>query len=144
MVSVPTGFFRCLLLTPAGRVLQCRTSALVLPVHDGLVGVLRNHSPMLCQLGRGLMQVRDIPDKGDAFYLVDGGFARISENSVTVLTYEVTTFEGMDRREAEHLLSRARSVVVGGGYIRQTEKMPRDKAALLVKMGKMSGLISEE
>jgi F0F1-type ATP synthase epsilon subunit len=144
MVRISSGFFRCVLLTPTGKVLDCRTSGLVLPAHDGLMGVLRNHSPMLCKLGKGILQVRDIPEKGDAFYLIDGGFGRISENSVTVLTYEVVTFEGMERQTAEHLVSRAKSVVVGGGYIRQTEKMASDKAALLVKMGEMSGIISEE
>ncbi len=144
MVRISSGFFRCVLLTPTGKVLECRTTALVLPVHDGLMGVLRNHSPMLCKLGKGIVQVRDIPEKGDAFYLIDGGFARISENSVTVLTYEVVTFEGMDRETAEHLLSRAKSVVVGGDYIRQTEQMEGDKAALLVKMSEMAGIMSEE
>ena len=144
MVRISSGFFRCVLLTPTGKVLDCRTSGLVLPVHDGLMGVLRNHSPMLCKLGKGILQVRDIPEKGDAFYLIDGGFGRISENFVTVLTYEVVTFEGMERETAEHLVSRAKSVVVGGGYIRQTEKMASDKAALLVKMGEMTGIISEE
>ncbi|MCD6395698.1 MAG: F0F1 ATP synthase subunit epsilon [Planctomycetes bacterium] len=144
MVRISSGFFRCVLLTPTGKVLDCRTSGLVLPVHDGLMGVLRNHSPMLCKLGKGILQVRDIPEKGDAFYLIDGGFARISENFVTVLTYEVVTFEGMDRETAEHLVSRAKSVVVGGDYIRQTEKMASDKAALLVKMGEMTGIIRKD
>jgi len=144
MVRISSGFFRCVLLTSTGKVLDCRTSGLVLPVHDGLMGVLRNHSPMLCKLGKGILQVRDIPEKGDAFYLIDGGFARISENFVTVLTYEVVTFEGMDRETAEHLVSRAKSVVVGGDYIRQTEKMASDKAALLVKMGEMTGIIRED
>lgn len=144
MVGLSSGIFRCVLLTPAGKVLDCRAGHLVLPAHDGLMGILRNHAPMLCQLGTGIMQVRDIAGRGDAFYLIEGGFARVSENFVTVLAYDVTTFEDMGREKAEELVSRARSVLVGGGYIRQTEEMDVDRAALLVKMGELSSILSEE
>jgi len=56
-----------------------------------------------------------------------------------VLAFEVTTFEGMAPQEAEALLSRARSVLAGGEYIRQVETMDRDKATLIVRMGQHSG-----
>jgi len=135
------GVFRCVLLTPAGKVLDCRMGSLVLPAHDGMLGVLRNHAPMLCKLGVGIMEVRDIPDRKDAFFLIDGGFARISLNLVTVLTYEATTFEGMAPDAAEHLVSRAKSVIVGGDYIRQTEQMEVDRARLLVRMGQLAGVM---
>jgi len=134
------GVFRCVLLTPAGKLLDCRTGSLVLPAHDGKLGILRNHAPMLCKLGTGIMEVRDIPDRKDAFYLIEGGFARIALNLVTVLTYEVTTFETMDPEAAELLVSRAKSVLVGGDYIRQTEEMDPDRARLLVRMGQLAAV----
>ncbi|HPD46295.1 MAG TPA: F0F1 ATP synthase subunit epsilon [Anaerohalosphaeraceae bacterium] len=140
MVRISMGVFRCVLLTPSGKLLDCRAGSLVLPAHDGMRGVLRNHAPMLCKLGTGIMEVRDIPDRKDAFYLIDGGFARIALNLVTVLTYDVTTFETMAPEEAELLISRARSVLVGGGYIRQTEDMDVDRARLLVKMGRLANV----
>lgn len=144
MVGLSSGIFRCVLLTPSGKVFDRRVGALVLPAHDGLMGVLRNHTPMLCELGTGIMQVKNIPDSDDAFYLIDGGFARISENHVTVLAYDVTTYEGMDPEEAQELLSRAQSVLVGGAYVRQAEGMETERASLLVKMGQLSSLMIEE
>jgi len=100
---------------------------------------------MLCKLGVGILEVRDIPDRADAFFLIEGGFARISENFVTVLPHEVTTFEGMERDEAERILSRARSIVVGGGYIRrQLGEVDPERAALLVKLGRLSSILSDE
>jgi len=144
MVGLSSGIFRCVLLTPAGKILDCRTGQLVLPAHDGLMGVFRNHAPMLCKLGMGIMEVRNIPDRGDAFYLIEGGFVRISENNVTVLAYAATTFEDMEREAAAELLSRAQSVLVGGRYIRQSEKMEAERASLLVKMGKLASILSEE
>lgn len=90
------------------------------------------------------MQVRNMPGADDAFYLIEGGFVRISENHVTVLAYDVTTFEGMDPEEAQKLLSRAQSVLVGGAYVRQAEGTETERASLLVKMGQLSSVLSEE
>lgn len=144
MAVLSSGIFRCVLLTPSGKVFDRRVGALVLPAHDGLMGVLRNHAPMLCELGTGIMQVKNIPDADDAFYLIDGGFVRISENHVTVLAYDVTTYEGMDPEEAQNLLSQAQSVLVSGAFAHQAEGMETERASLLVKMGHMSSLLSEK
>jgi F-type H+-transporting ATPase subunit epsilon len=143
MVRISTGVFRCVLLTPAGKILDGRAGSVVLPAHDGMLGVLRNHAPMLCRLTIGIMEVRDIPDRKDAFFLIESGFARISLNLVTVLTYEVTTFETMAPEAAEDLVSRAKSVLVGGDYVRQTEQMPVDRARLLVRMGQLAAAARE-
>lgn len=145
MVRLSSGTFKCVLLTPSGKLLDCRSGSLILPSHDGAIGILRNHAPMLCKLGMGIMIVRDIPSRDDAYYLIDGGFARISENNVTVLTYEVTTFEGMDPDQAERIVAKAKERIVGGGYyIKQRgEEMGIEKAGQLVKLGKLSSIVIE-
>ena len=140
----PLGRFRCVVLTPTGKLLDCRAASLILPGHDGQLGILRNHAPMLCELGTGIMEVRNIVGGKDAFYLIEGGFTRISENFVTVLAYDVTTFEGMDKEQAQKLVSRAQSVLVGGRYVRQMDDMEVERAAMLVKMGKLSNTSTEE
>ncbi len=145
MVQLSRGTFRCVLLTPGGKLLDCKAGALVLPAHDGLRGVLRNHAPMLCKLGVGIVEVRQIAGRGDAFFLIDGGFARISENFVTVLAHEVTTFEGMERDEAERIVSRARSIVIGGAYIsRQIGAGDMERAKQLVKLARLSLVLSDK
>ena len=145
MVQLSRGTFHCVLLTPGGKLLDCKAGALVLPAHDGLRGVLRNHAPMLCKLGVGIVEVRQIVGRGDAFFLIDGGFARISENFVTVLAHEVTTFEGMERDEAERIVSRARSIVVGGAYIsRQAGAGDMERAKQLVKLARLSSVLSDK
>lgn len=141
MVGLSRGKFRVILLTPKAGLLDCRAGALVLPGHDGYFGVLRNHCPMLCTLSRGIMQVREIPDRADAFFLVEGGFAQVSENHVTILAYEVTTFEQQDEKTTEELLYHARSVVAGQDYIRtQQEAFDLDKARLVVRMAELAGI----
>ena len=145
MVSLSRGKFRCVLLTPEGKLLDCKAGTVVLPGHDGLRGVLRNHAPMLCKLGEGIVEVKDIAGRGDAFFLVEGGFARISENLVSILAHEVTTFEGMDRGQAEEIASKAHSIVVGGAYIMgQTGAGDAERAKQLVKLARLSSILSGE
>jgi F-type H+-transporting ATPase subunit epsilon len=141
MVGLSHGKFRVVLLTPKASLLDCRVGSLVLPGNDGYFGVLRNHCPMLCTLERGIMQVREIPDRADAFYVVEGGFVRVSENHVTVLAYEVTTFEGQNEKAIEQMLYHAHSVAAGQEYIRsQQQAIDVQKARLIVQMAKLAGI----
>ena len=141
MVGLSHGKFRVVLLTPKASLLDCRVGSLVLPGNDGYFGVLRNHCPMLCTLNRGIMQVREIPDRADAFYVVDGGFVRVGENHVTVLAYEITTFEGLDEKATEQMLYHASSVAAGQEYIRsQQQAIDVQKARMIVQMAKLAGI----
>ncbi len=142
MVGLGTGIFRCVLLMPEGSLLDCKASAVSLPGHDGSLGILRNHAPMLCKLGMGIMAVRDIAGREDAFFFIDGGFARVSENSLTVLAYDVVSFEHMEDAEIEDLVSKARETVVGQAYIRQQkdQQMTHERAKLLVKLAELTGI----
>lgn len=145
MVSLSHGKFRVVLLTPKASLLDCRAGSLVLPGDDGYFGVLRNHCPMLSVLKKGIMQVREISDRADAFYLVEGGFVRIGENHITVLAYEVTTFEGLNKKATEELLYNARSVSAGQDYIRtQQDAIDVNKARLIVRMAEMAGIGAEQ
>jgi F-type H+-transporting ATPase subunit epsilon len=113
----------------------------MLPGSEGYFGVLRNHCPMLCSLDRGIMQVREIVGRADAFYVVEGGFVRVGENHVTVLAYEATTFEGQNEKAKEKMLYQARSVVAGQEYIRtQQEAFDLKKARLIVRMAELAGI----
>lgn len=141
MVGLSLGKFRVALLTPKASLLDCRAGSLVLPGNDGYFGVLRNHCPMLGTLSRGIMQVREIPGRSDAFFVVEGGFVRVAENHVTVLAYEVTTFEEKDEKTIEKILYHARSVAAGQAYIRsQQDAIDVDKARLIVHMAELAGI----
>ncbi|OQY06273.1 MAG: ATP synthase F1 subunit epsilon [Planctomycetales bacterium 4572_13] len=139
MVGLSRGKFRVVLLTPKAKLLEARVGSVVLPAHDGQMGILRNHCPTLAELGFGIMQVRQIADRPDAFYIIEGGFVRISENHVTVLAYAVTTFEGKRSEEVDSMISLAHSVVAGQEYIRsQQESMSRKKAEYIIQMAELA------
>lgn len=141
MVELSHGKFRIVLLTPKAKLLECRCGSVVLPAHDGQLGILRNHCPMLSKLGFGIMQVHEVVDRSDAYFVLNGGFVRVSENHITVLAYEVTTFEGMSPEHVEQLVHEAESVVAGQDYIRtQQDVLDQKKAKFIVKMAEMAAI----
>jgi F0F1-type ATP synthase epsilon subunit len=92
------GKFRCVVLTPQGKLLDCKTHSITLDAHDGRIGVWRDHMPMLCKLGSGFVDVLDlVTDDGkmpeNARFRIEGGFVRISNNVVTVLAYDANLVE---------------------------------------------------
>jgi F0F1-type ATP synthase epsilon subunit len=94
---------------------------------------------MLCKLERGILQVKEITGRDDAFFLIEGGFARVSLNNITILTHEAITFDEMDKEETEQMISDAKSVVVGKAYIKaQVGEVDSQKAAMIVKLAELS------
>lgn len=57
MTNPESKSFHCELIDPTGKLLDCQVTSVVLPAHDGQIGILYNHMPMLCQLGLGTMRV---------------------------------------------------------------------------------------
>ena len=141
MVSIAPGLFRTVLLTPEGKLLDCRAASVLVPAHDGMIGILRNHAPMLCELGKGIVYVKDIRDRKDAFFIIDAGFARISLNYLTILAYDVITFENLTEEQAEDLVHRAKETVAAKGFFTniKDEKIDMEKANMIVKMASLSG-----
>ncbi len=145
MVGLSRGKFRVVLLTPKAKLLDAKVGSVVVPAHDGQMGILRNHCPTLAALGFGIMQVREIVERSDAFYIIEGGFVRISENHVTVLAYAVTTFEGKSPEAVESMISHAQSVVAGQEYIRsQQESIDQRKAGFITQMAEMASVESPD
>jgi F0F1-type ATP synthase epsilon subunit len=137
--------FRVVLLTPRSKLLDCRAGVAVIPCTDGLRGILRNHCPFLTGLSQGIMQVRGIADRPDAFYILEGGFARFSENHLTVLAYDVVTFEGLNPEKVKQMVSHAKSVVVGQEYIKtQLQRTDVTRSRLVVRMAEMASLLTPE
>ncbi len=73
-----------LVITPEHQVLEQPVDSVVIPAHDGELGVLRNRSPLMCELGIG--QLRYTAAGRTQRMFIDGGFAQVLDNQVTVLT----------------------------------------------------------
>ncbi len=98
-----TDTLRCQLITPEAVVIDTQASAVVLTAHDGEIGILRNRAPLLCKLGIGELRVTTA--EGRQRFYVDGGFAHVIDNEVTVLSEQAIATGQIDAAEAEKELA---------------------------------------
>jgi F0F1-type ATP synthase epsilon subunit len=89
------------------------------------------------------MHVRDIPERPDVFYVLEGGFARFSENHLTVLAYDAITFEGLAPDKVQDMISRAQSAILSQELIKsQAQRVDMARNRLIVRMAEMASLIT--
>lgn len=81
--------FQCTVVTPEQQVLDETVSQAILPAHDGQLGVLSDHAPILVKLGAGPLRV-DVQGGQSRTFFVDGGIAQMKSNRLTILTDEAT------------------------------------------------------
>jgi F-type H+-transporting ATPase subunit epsilon len=71
-------------ITPEKQVLAATVDSVIIPAHDGELGILRDRAPLMCELGIG--QLRFTQGGQTRRLYIDGGFAQVLSNKVTVLT----------------------------------------------------------
>jgi F-type H+-transporting ATPase subunit epsilon len=77
--------FQCTIVTPEQQALDEKAEQVILPAHDGQIGILTDRAPILVKLGVGPLRVDSTGGK-QRFFLVDGGVAQMKENKLTILT----------------------------------------------------------
>jgi|SRR6185437_4589943 len=91
--------FRCVVVTPEQQTLDESVSQVVLPAHDGLIGILTDRSPLLVKLGIGPLRV-DLAGGQSRTYFIDGGIAQMKSNNLTILTNEARLPSEIDPESA--------------------------------------------
>jgi F-type H+-transporting ATPase subunit epsilon len=97
---------RCLVITPEKTWLDELAELVVLPVYDGELGVLAGHAPLIARLGYG--ELRTKLGETTHRYFVDGGFAQVRDNAVTVLTQRVVPADQFNADAATKDLEQAK------------------------------------
>src|SRR6266571_1215926 len=75
---------KCVIVTPERAVLDETVDFVALPMFDGELGVLPGRAPLIGRLGYGELRIRH--GQTTRRYFVDGGFAQVRADVVTVLT----------------------------------------------------------
>jgi len=96
---------QCIIVTPERAVLDDTVDFVALPMFDGELGVLPGRSPLIGRLGYGELRTRG--GQETRRYFVDGGFAQVRANVVTVLTSRATKAEQLDAAAAAKALEMA-------------------------------------
>lgn len=90
--------FHLSVITPEHAVLETEATFVVFPAWDGEVGVLRNRAPLLHKLGAGELRVTS--PEGDRRLYVEGGFAQMVDNRLTILTEQAREATETDTKRA--------------------------------------------
>ena len=91
--------FQCVVVTPEQQVLDESCTQVILPAHDGEIGILTDRAPLLAKLGVGVLRI-DLANGQKRSYFVDGGVAQMKDNHLTVLTGEAKLPEEIDLESA--------------------------------------------
>ena len=91
------------LVTPAKIMVQMAAEMVVAPGSEGLFGAMPRHAPMLANLDRGVVEVHE-GGKVVNRYMIDGGLADVSGESVTILAERA---EDLDSADVASLKKRA-------------------------------------
>jgi F-type H+-transporting ATPase subunit epsilon len=105
-----TDTFACSVVTPEGVVADTEAQFVVLPAHDGEIGLLHDRAPLFCKLDAGRLRI-ETPNENLVFF-VDGGFAEMVNNQLTILTEDARRPDELDREAAEKGLSEAKAMTV--------------------------------
>jgi F-type H+-transporting ATPase subunit epsilon len=98
-------FLKCVVVTPERAVLDERADFVALPMYDGELGVLPGRAPLIGRLGPGELRTRYGAEVKR--YFVDGGFAQVRANVVTVLTPRAVKAEEIGEQAAAQALEAA-------------------------------------
>ena len=134
--------FNCVVIAPSGKLMDCQTTSVVFPAHDGQVGIWYNHRPMFCKLGLGIMEVkrlRDDQQTEDVFILVDGGFSMVCANLLKVVSYDVIFPRELKPEGVEQLTADLKKRIASTTLDQQQRQHLARKLALLTHVLELSG-----
>jgi F-type H+-transporting ATPase subunit epsilon len=94
------------LVTPARIMAQKDVQMVVAPGVEGLFGVLPRHAPLLADLTRGVVEVHEGGKVIDR-YMIDGGLADVSGESVTILAERAINLVSADAAQLREQAAKA-------------------------------------
>jgi F-type H+-transporting ATPase subunit epsilon len=76
--------FTLSVISPDRKLFEGPAKFVVVPGHDGEIGILHDHAPLMALLGEGALRVET--DTGILRFRVSGGFVQVLDNEVSVLS----------------------------------------------------------
>lgn len=125
-----TAALQCVVVTPERALLDAHADFVALPMFDGELGVAPGRAPLIGRLGCGELRVR-LGSETQRFY-VDGGFAQVRGNVITVLTGKALPASEITEAAATQALEKALQPVAGDQLEAQFKQQARARAQLRV------------
>ena len=96
---------RCMVVTPERTEVDRQADFVTLPMYDGQLGVAHQRAPLIGRLGFGTLRLKTGGVVEE--YYVDGGFAQVENDVVSVLTPRALPVARLVASEAEQALAEA-------------------------------------
>lgn len=97
---------QCVVVTPERTEVDLKATSVTVPLFDGELGILKNHSPLVGRLGYGVLRVTT-SDGAQKSFFVEGGFVQVANNVVSVLTDKVAPREKITKVAADEAFKTA-------------------------------------
>ncbi|MBB01931.1 MAG: ATP synthase F1 subunit epsilon [Rubinisphaera brasiliensis] len=94
-------------VTPETTLLSETALQVQFPLEDGQIGVLPNRAPLVGRMGTGELLVTTA--SGKTSYFVDGGFAQVKGDTVTLLTNDALKLDNIKRDDIQKQYEEASS-----------------------------------
>lgn len=125
--------FPCKIVTPTEEAYAGEASYVSFPSWDGQYGMMKGLAPLLSTLAPGSLRI-DTADGDSHLYLIEGGFAHIDGETLTLVTEGATLASELDLEEAKAELAEANARVTTGTKdrvaVERTQKIAMAKVAL--------------
>lgn len=122
----PERSLRCVVVTPEQQVLDEVVDSVALPMYDGELGVLPGRAPLIGRLGYGELRLR----RGNRVqrFFIDGGFAQVRANTVTVLTDQAIRPEEIKVTALNDLLATVPTTIAATSEEQESRLREADRA----------------
>ena len=120
---------RCSVVTPSSVAFDQEATYVSFQAFDGQKGVLPGASPFLTRLGTGTLTVTAA--KGTTSMVIDGGFAQMQGDTLTLLADTATAADSIDAKAAIAELQQANAKAVSGSGTTPAAREAAERAQAL-------------
>ncbi len=121
---------QCVVVTPERALVDEPADFVVLPMYDGELGVLPGRAALIGRLGYGELRIKRGTETRRFF--VDGGFAQVRANTVTVLTGRALKAEEINVPAAEEALHAS----AAAGTTAEAQRMKQERARAQLRVAR--------
>ena len=100
------GAFHCSVVTPEKMLTEADATYASIPGWDGQIGIAVNRAPLLVKLGTGPLRL-ELEGGGEYRVIIEGGFAQMTDNRLTVLANRAVELDTIDPATARQDLDAA-------------------------------------
>ncbi len=127
---------QCVVVTPEKALLDEPADFVALPMFDGELGVLPGRAPLIGRLGSGELRLQQ--RGATRRFFVDGGFAQVKADVVTVLTSRAMPAAEIDPQAARQQLAAAHAAVPRSPEEQEAKRRDEQRARAMLHVAQKS------